>query len=187
MARLKRHVEKRDGARRLELFKLPDNLHVAVKFLANAVWLPTHYHPGGSIYCFGAGKCLASAHRSRVIWKGYSPVQVWHPTTKRWVSFVFEVTEELGRRFGRRSLRGEIWLIHRDGKKSEQAPIVGELSEELPAEVVSDAFSIEGVLYDLYRVHDPETHDFPPLPERLYLPELEGPAPKGLAGDGRYR
>jgi hypothetical protein len=151
---------------------------LTVRFLAGIKGLVTHYQGKRSVACLGEKDCPPTTHRLKPVHKFYGPCETWDGLRHVWRPGVLEVTEHLEEQLRHRELRGEVWLLDRTGKSMRQSLVTGLFCERLPEEQVSQAFDIVPVLQRFYRVTTLLLGVPSPLPARLLLSDVAGPAPR---------
>jgi hypothetical protein len=168
----------RDNARPVTVLRVPSTVPTIVRFLGPIRGMITHWPGRGhSIHCPGVNDCPSGVHRLRICWKGYAAVEHWDHASGLWWCRVLEVTEALEEILHKRDLRGEVWILNRQGSKKRNEPVTGLLSERLPSATLRQPFAIEDVLRKVYSV-EKLLLDVPnPVPGRLILSASTDPCP----------
>jgi hypothetical protein len=151
---------------------------LTVRFLGPIRPLPTHHVGKRTVACEGEKSCPHAAHQIRPIWKWYGPVEWWVARPQVWRPAILEVTEHLEEVLHGRELRGEIWGLTREGESSRKSACTGTYYQTLPEDQLSQPFDVEPILQRFFRVQK-LLLDMPcPIPSRVFLSDVRGPAPE---------
>lgn len=165
------------SASAVRVLSVPAGPPVVVRFLDKLSGLLTHHNGKKPFDCKGEGKCPAGLHRLRLIYKGYSPVELWDPAQQLWIPTVLEVTEHLEEMLRARSLRGEVWLLSRGENAKPNSPVKGLFCERQLSAKVSKPFDMLPVLLRLYHTDSLLLGASNPLPPKVMLQPVQGEAP----------
>jgi hypothetical protein len=150
---------------------------MTVCFAGPILGLLTHRHGGQPFPCLGESRCPASMHRSRIIWKGYAPGEIWEKLTEFWIPCVIECTENMDDFLQGRKLQGEVWSFWREGGKKDGA-VLGAYSQTLAEEDRRDWFSIVPILERLYHHCGLVLGAENPIPRKTLLSPRPGVQPR---------
>jgi hypothetical protein len=139
----------KEPARPVRVESVKPDKPLTVCFVGPILGLMTHRHGGQPFPCLGESRCPTSIHRTRTLWKGYAPGEMWEKHTELWIPCVIECTENMDDQLQGRKVRGEIWSFWREGGKKEGA-VLGAYSQTLPEEDQREWFSIVPILERLY-------------------------------------
>lgn len=150
---------------------------LAVRFLGPIHGLITHQHAGRSTPCLGLGDCPSTVHKQRMVFKAYGPAEIWDRNNDHWQPVVMEVTENLEEILRGRTLRGEVWLLARDGPGKPNDPVTGVYIEQAEATGLRPGFDVKPVLCRVFHCPDLKLGATNPMPPRLYLEPVHEPGP----------
>lgn len=162
----------------VQVLSVPPGMPVVVRFLGPIRGLEVHWQGKRSVPCDGDAGCLPAIHRTPKVWKGYAPVEQWHPSEKLWRAWVLEVTSNLEETLRDRELRGETWTLFREGKGRNNDPVLGVYCERVPESKLSACFDIVPVLVRVFnkrvfKLDIPNT-----LAPKVFIEPVAGNAPK---------
>lgn len=166
-----------NAARPVRVLSVPAIVPVNVIFLGPILGLNTHHYQKRTYPCLGDTRCQAAQHRTRIIWKGYAPVDFWSVLEEFWLPAVLEITEGLEHQLGGRKLAGEVWALSREGSEN-NSPVLGVYTETLREDECRPAFSILPTLERFYHQLGLEVGVPNPVPRQTRLEPREGRAPK---------
>jgi hypothetical protein len=161
----------------VRVLSVPFGNVIAVRFLGPLQGLPTHFYQRHTIACEGDADCPAAAHKQRQVWKYYASSQFWLNSQAVWRSACLEGTEALEEMLYGRELRGEVWMLTREGDTAKKSKVVGTFCERLSDADVPPAFDIEPILLRFYRVKKLLLGLSSPVPRRLLLSDTRAPGP----------
>ena len=163
---------------RIESPRIHETLVVA--FLGAYGGLQTHYWQRQTVACLGDDECPPAYHRSRLIWKGYAPVQVFVKSSGLWMLAALEITEGAEHLLRGRDLVGEVWMFSRVGNKKNGA-VTGVFCERMPVLQLQPTFDLLTVLRRFYRAPRLELDAANTLVPRLYATPAAGYVPECVA------
>lgn len=155
-----------------------------VAFLGGYGGIETHFARGFSTACLGDDNCNPAYHRTRKIWKGYAPVQMFERRTSLWHQAALEISEGVEHLLRGRQLRGEVWIFSRQGNKKNGA-VTGVYSQRFADSEIPAPFDLLGVLRRFYHTNLLELDSENMLPPRTYQTPAPGPIPQCVERAGR--
>jgi hypothetical protein len=162
----------------VRILSAPFGTVVIVRFLGPIQGLPTHYHAKHTIACEGDENCPPAAHKLRQIWKYYGPVEYWLNSHASWRPACLEASEHLEEVLHGRELRGEVWMLTREGDSVKHSVQTGTFCERLSDAQVSPWFDVEPILLRFFRVKKLLLGFQSPVPRRLFLSDAAGRPPR---------
>lgn len=162
----------------VRIASVPEHDPVIVRFLGPLQGLPTHHtRKEGSVACEG-DICPPAIHRLKRVWKFYGAAEEWRHSEKVWRPCVLEVTECLEELLRGRRLRGEVWMLIREGDRGKSSRVTGTLCETLSDVMLTAEFDIYPVLQRRYRVEKLLLGLPNPTPPRLLLSDVVAAPPR---------
>jgi len=162
----------------VRILEVPLGGLVSVRFLGPIRGLPTHHTKKGTMPCEGEGLCPQSNHRLPQVWKFYGACEYWIHSLAMWRPACIEATELLEESLRGRELRGEVWLLTREGQSKRHCRMVGTFCERLSDVALSPDFDIEPVLVRLFGVTNLLLGMPSPKPLRVMLSDVRAPGPR---------
>jgi hypothetical protein len=161
----------------VRILKVPLGALVTVRFLGPIRGLPTHYFQRHTVPCRGDKECPPGPHKQRAVWKYYGAVEAWINDAACWRPAVIEATEHLEEVLHGRELRGEIWMLTRDGTSSKRSVMSGTFCQRLSDAQLSLEFDVEPILLRFFRVERLLLGLPSPVPPRVFLSDVPGKPP----------
>jgi hypothetical protein len=161
----------------VRILSVPLGALVTVRFLGGIRGMPTHYHNRHTVPCRGDKDCPPASHKLRAVWKYYGAVEVWLNGPACWRPAVLEATEHLEEQLHGRDLRGEVWMLTREGSSSKRSILTGTFCERLSDVQLSLEFDVEQILLRFFRVESLLLGTPSPVPPRLFLSDVRGKPP----------
>jgi hypothetical protein len=171
----------------LEMTSVPKEGSLTVIFLGNATGVNIHWPRKLPVPCPGHIHCKSDVHRSRTVWKGYAPVEVWRPKPHAdWCPTVLEITERLDELLKGREYRGEVWTLCRQPGRQGHFEVTGHLIESRSPDSIRDPFCVRGVVQRVYRTTHIDFGVESPLPPRIFLsPTTSAPPPLNVTDEAQ--
>lgn len=136
-----------------------------------------HWVKGRSEYCDPEG-CTFGCPKVRKVWKGYGAADVWDAVAKLWRPVCFELSEALELDFRDKWRRGQVWRvvspIKRKGKNEAK---FAQHVESHPENLLPAEFNFIPCLLNTYHVYGINLSIKNPLPPRVLVEAVAGPAP----------
>lgn len=172
----------------VRVFSAPPKPPTHVLFLGRLQGCITHWTKKGqrwrSVYCPGAAECPTAIHRAGTMFKAYAPAEVWIEAEQVWRPCVFESTANFEHYLRGRSLRGEVWIVHRFDEKGDpnkepakNDPVVGAFCERFPESELSIEFPIEPILARFFGVEKVVLGAANPMPAQIVMADVIGRRP----------
>ncbi|MBV9075157.1 MAG: hypothetical protein JOZ10_16145 [Acidobacteria bacterium] len=179
-------TKERVGAHVVQVFRVEQTDGVFVRMLSPEYkGLFTHFYQKRSHYCAGDA-CKIPNHASDRVWKGYVAAERLLRAAKPiWVPVCLEITENLELDFRHTYQRGQLWELFKDdlGKGKKNA-IKGKLHLDPPPENLRKPFDILPCLRALYHRDVIDLRHGSPIPDRVWVEEVEGELPLALQHEG---
>lgn len=144
----------------LHILEVPANRTVKVIFLEQYHGLLLHYGKGRSIVCtMFEGECY-HCRSSPALYYAFAAGRVYNPVVSRWQAKVIQVTARAEEVLRDRSIRGEVWELHREPKRQRRAggparpgELMARYLTSLPPEKVGNSFLIEPCIRNAMSYH----------------------------------
>ncbi len=162
----------------VRILNVPLGAIVTVRFLGGIRGMPTHFHNRHTVPCLGDKDCPPASHKLRAVWKYYGAVETWVNSAAVWRPAVLEATEHLEEQLHGRELRGEVWMLTRDGNSSKRSILAGTFCERLSDVQLSPEFDVVPILQRFFRVERLLLGMPSPVPPRVFLSDVHGRAPE---------
>ncbi len=166
-------------AQPVRIASVKDATILTVRFLGPYVGLLTHWFGKQTVPCLGDIRCGKAIHATRAIWKGYAPADYLDPTLELWVPCVSEITELLEHNLVGRRIRGEVWILRRQGKKK-SGPVMGTFAGKHDEGILPPVFDVTPIVERFYHTSPLDLNAVNPIPPAVLASPREGPIPEML-------
>lgn len=137
----------------VRLVPVPLEGKITVRFLGPCVGILTHGTKWKqAVACPGEQHCPATLHRSKTIWKGYAPAEVWEENPIRlWVPCVVEITEHLWEMMHEHTLRGSVWMLERVSEGRRTHIVQGVMVDQLDPRTLRSDVQVQTVVCRVWK------------------------------------